>query len=306
MDRRIKLRHIQAFVEIVRQRSLKRAAERLLLTQPAMSRTLAELEDIAGASLLTRGRAGVTLTAQGELLFRFAQSSLAELERGLAGVAQAEAGVQRLALGVLPSVATRLMPAVAQELARLAPGLILTIADGPHDQMTAQLRAGQLDAVIGRLGAPDTMKGLAFAQLYMEGVAVVVRPGHPILQAPDLHRIGDWSKSWPVIWPPPWAAIRPLVDRFLIAQGIALPPARIETVSGAFGRVHVRQSDAIWFISEGVVALDLAEGRLTRLPVPTTGTEGPVGLMTRAGDGPADAALLTLAIDRALARVGLS
>lgn len=303
MDRRIKLRHIQAFVEIVRQRSLKRAAERLFLTQPAMSRTLAELEDIAGAPLLTRGRAGVALTAQGEVLFRFAQSSLADLERGLTALAQADPGMQRLALGVLPSVATRLMPGVAAELAAMAPGLRLTIADGPHDQMTAQLRAGHLDAVIGRMGAPDTMRGLAFAQLYMEMVAVVVRPGHPILADPDLTRIG----VWPVIWPPPWAAIRPLVERFLIAQGIPEPQTRIETVSGAFGRVHVRQSDAVWFISEGVVALDLAEGRLTRLPVPTIGTEGPVGLMTRAGDPPtAESGLLAAAIDRTLARLGLA
>ncbi|MDP2086329.1 MAG: pca operon transcription factor PcaQ [Gemmobacter sp.] len=302
MDRRIKLRHIQAFVEIVRQRSLKKAAERLFLTQPAMSRTLAELEDIAGAALLTRGRAGVVLTAQGELLFRFAQSSLADLERGLAGVAQADTAPQRLALGVLPSVATRLMPGVAAELAGLAPALRLTIADGPHDQMTAQLRGGHLDAVIGRMGAPDTMKGLAFTQLYIESVAIVVRPGHPILADPDLHRIADW----PVLWPPPWAAIRPLVDRLLIAQGIPEPQNRIETVSGAFGRVHVRHSDAVWFISEGVVALDLAEGRLTRLPVSTALTEGPVGLMTRAGDrATPETSLLALAIDRALVRLGL-
>lgn len=302
MDRRIKLRHIQAFVEIVRQRSLKRAAERLFVTQPAMSRTLAELEDIAGAPLLTRGRAGVALTAQGEVLHRHAQSSLADLERGFAGLGQADPA-QRLALGVLPSVATRLMPGVAAELVAMAPGLRLTIADGPHDQMTAQLRSGDLDAVIGRMGAPDTMKGLAFAQLYLESVAVVVRPGHPILSDPDLRRLGDW----PVIWPPPWAAIRPLVERFLIGQGIPEPQNRIETVSGAFGRVHVRQSDAVWFISEGVVALDLAEGRLMRLPLPTMGTEGPVGLMTRAGTGASpEAGLLALAIDRALARMGLS
>ncbi|MGR3720647.1 MAG: LysR family transcriptional regulator, partial [Paracoccus sp. (in: a-proteobacteria)] len=46
MDRRIKIRHLQTFTEIVRQRSLKGAARRLLLTQPAISRTLSELEEI--------------------------------------------------------------------------------------------------------------------------------------------------------------------------------------------------------------------------------------------------------------------
>lgn len=303
MDRRIKLRHIQAFVEIIRARSLKKAAERLFLTQPAMSRTLAELEDIAGAPLMTRGRAGVALTPQGELFHRHAQASLAQIERGLAALAQPDPGARRLALGVLPSVATRVMPGVAAELARLAPDLHLTIADGPHDQMTAQLRAGQLDAVIGRMGAPDTMRGLAFAQLYMEQVAIVVRPGHPLLAEPDLHAIG----RWPVIWPPPWAAIRPLVERFFILNGVPEPAHRIETVSGAFGRVHVPQTDAVWFISEGVVALELADGRLARVPLSTAGTEGPVGLMTRADEAPsAERRLLGLALDRTLAGLGLA
>lgn len=302
MDRRLKLRHIQAFVEIVRQKSLKKAAERLFLTQPAMSRTLAELETIAGGALLSRGRSGIALTPQGEVLFRFAQGALAELDRGLASLSAADPAQPVLTVGVLPSVATRVMPGIAAELAVLAPALRLTIADGPHDQMTAQLRAGQIDAVIGRLGAPDTMRGLVFAQLYQEAVAVVVRPGHPLLDDPDLRRVADW----PVIWPPPWAAIRPMVDRMLLGLGIDPPPRRIETVSGAFGRVHVRQSDAVWFISEGVVALDVAEGRLARLPVPVSGTEGPVGLMTRAQEpASAELRLLMLAIERTLVRLGL-
>lgn len=60
MDRRIKIRHLQAFVEITRRKSLKRAAERLLLTQPAMSRTLSELEEIFWARPCWNGVAAVS------------------------------------------------------------------------------------------------------------------------------------------------------------------------------------------------------------------------------------------------------
>jgi len=55
----------------------------------------------------------------------------------------------------------------------------------------------------------------------------------------------------------------------------------IETVSNAFGRSYVRQTEAIWIISEGVVADDVAEGRLALLPVDTSETLGPVGFTTR-------------------------
>ncbi|MDO5705718.1 MAG: pca operon transcription factor PcaQ [Paracoccus sp. (in: a-proteobacteria)] len=279
MDRRIRLRHVQAFVEIVRQGSLKRAAEVLYLTQPAISRTIAELEDIVGARLMNRGRQGVSLTPQGEFLHGYALNGLSELAQGLAGIgAEGEGGGLALRIGALPSVAARLMPDVVAEIQCAAPHLSLRIADGAHGHLTALLRSGDLDVVIGRLGAPETMQGLSFTQLYLEDVAVVVRPGHPILADPDLRRIGEY----PVIYPTEEAAIHPFVERLLIAHGILRPPRRIETVSGAFGRVFTRKSDAVWFISAGVVAREVGDGRLVRLPVSTGLTEGPVGLMTRA------------------------
>lgn len=278
MDRRIRLRHLQAFVEITRQGSLKRAAEELFLTQPAISRTLAELEEIVGAALLTRGRGGVRLTAAGEFLHGHALNGLAELSRGLSGLNRDTAEPMRLRVGALPSVAARLMPRIVARLLDTAPGLQLQIWDGAHEYLTKLLRAGDLDAVIGRLGAPETMQGLTFTQLYLEEVAVVVRPGHPILSDPDLRRLDEF----PVLYPTDVAAIRPLVDRLLLSRGLTTPARRIETVSGAFGRSFTRDSDAVWFISAGVVARDVAEGRLVRLPVGTALTEGPVGVMTRA------------------------
>jgi LysR family transcriptional regulator, pca operon transcriptional activator len=301
MDRRIKIRHISAFVEIVRQRSLKRAADQLHLTQPAISRTLAELEEIAGAQLLNRGRAGVSLTAQGEYFYSFAQKSLAALEQGFAGV-DAAGGEEptEIRVGALPSVATRLMPEVAAQITAFTP-IRLTIADGSHEHLIAQLRSGLLDVVVGRLGAPESMRGVSFTQLYLEDVAVVVRPGHPIIADPDIRRIAEWL----VIFPPPWTAIRPYVERLLIAEGVPKPRRRIETVSGAFGRVYARSCDAIWFISAGVVATEIAEGRLVRLPIATSGTEGPVGLMIRAGEPETpEQQAFRLAVDRALATLG--
>ncbi len=304
MDRRIKLRHLEAFVEIAKAGSLKRAAERLHLTQPAISRTLAELEEILGARLLTRTRAGAQLTAQGEVLFDFAQAGLGALERGLDGAAAwPRQRLPRLRVGALPSVAARLLPELVTVLDAMAPDLLLTIADGSHDHLTGLLRAGTLDLVLGRLGAPDTMRGLSFAQLYMEEVVFVTRPGHPILDAPRLDRLGDFT----VIFPPPWAAIRPFVERLLIARGIPIPPRRIETVSGAFGRVHTARSDAIWLISAGVVGNEIADGRLVRLPVSAIGTEGPVGLMRRATDRETpEMRLLARAAAAAVDRLGLS
>lgn len=278
IDRRIKFRHIQSFVTICQEESFKAAAEKLCLTQPAISKTLKELEEILGAQLLTRSRAGVALTRQGEVFLHFAQMSLASLRQGLDGVEQeGRAGAERLAVGALPSVAAWLMPDVVAEFGELAPHAMLRISDGPHGYLIDRLRMAELDMVFGRLGRPEDMQGISFLQLYNERVVFVVRPGHPLLAAPDLGRIGEWQ----VICPSPGSAIRPLVERYLIAKGVGELPNRLETVSGAFGRVYVRRSDAVWIISEGVVANEIADGRLVQLPFDTSITSGPVGLMTR-------------------------
>lgn len=302
MDRRIRIRHLQALTEIIRQGSMKRAAERLFLTQPAISRTLSELEDILGAELVIRGRAGVALTPQGEFFHGFALNSLSALEQGVTGLQAARQTMTELRVGALPSVAARLMPEAVAHLAELAPDIRLTIADGSHEHLTRLLKAGDLDLVIGRLGAPEMMQGLSFTQLYLEEVAIVARPDHPALSAEKLQELFEW----PIIFPPPWAAIRPLVERFLIAEDIPFPTRRIETVSGAFGRAYVQESDAIWFISAGVVAREIEQGRLARLTIATDLTAGPVGLMIRAQNPEnIEIRIFTRAVRQAVERLAL-
>ncbi|MBB94334.1 MAG: pca operon transcription factor PcaQ [Rhodobacteraceae bacterium] len=304
IDRRIKFRHIQCFVEISRERSFKRAAERLYLTGPAISKTLKELEDILGAPLLTRSRAGVALTAQGEVFLHFAQMSLAALQQGLDGVEQAGAlAAENLVVGALPSVAARLMPAAVTAFTEMRPQARLRIMDGPHGFLTDRMKLGDLDLVIGRLAGPEQMQGISFSQLYTEQVVFVVRAGHPLLDDPDLQRITEW----PVVYPSPGSAIRPLVDRYLIEQGVAEVPRQVETVSGAFGRVWVRRSDAVWIISAGVVANEIADGYLVQLPFETGMTTGSVGLMTRAGETPSPVEqVFRLAVDQAVEALGLT
>lgn len=297
LDKRIKIRHIQCFVEIARARSLKLAAERLFLTQPAISKTLKELEEILGADLLERSRAGVTLTKAGEVFLHFAQTGIAALSQGFTSVDQvSKQGKTTLAVGVLPSVAASLMPDVATEFSKIAPDTILQIFDGPYRYLIDQLRSGALDIVWGRMGPVEAMQGLAFTHLYDEQVAFVVRPDHPALANPSVHQL----LNWPVLYPTKSAAIRPSVDQLLLAHGISDLPNRIESVSGAFGRVYTRSSDAIWIISSGVVRHEISEGRLVKLPIDTATTKGPVGLMFR----PSDANTLTMGLfDMAIRKI---
>lgn len=274
----ISYRHVRCFIEVARLGSVGQAADALHISQPAVSKTLRELEDRLGAALFERAGRRLRLTGAGRLFQKHAGLSLVELDRGVRAVSRPETSRRRLAVGVLPTVATRIMPRAALAFAAALPGAALRITTGPNWLLLSQLREASLDLVVGRLAAPEQMAGLVFEMLYTEAVAAVVRPGHPLLADPK-----PGVAAYPLILPPPGAIIRPVVEQYFLTLGMPPPQAQIETVSLAIGRAVARDSDAVWFISQGVVADELTAGALAALGLGGLPMAGPVGLTLRAG-----------------------
>ncbi|MCA0256928.1 MAG: pca operon transcription factor PcaQ [Proteobacteria bacterium] len=296
IDPRIKFRHLQAFMEVARQKSVNRAAELLHISQPAVTKTIRELEDILAVALLERDGRGIRLTSHGEVFMRYAGATLTALRQAVDSVAKESARTgPPVRVGALPTVSARIMPHAISRFLAEGTGSPVKVVTGENAVLLEQLRMGDLDLVVGRLAAPEKMTGLSFEHLYSERVLLTVRAGHPLLE-PGINvfeRLGEF----PVLMPTRNSVIRPIVEQFLIAHGIPAPVTQIETVSDAFGRAFLRMSDAVWIISEGVVAGDIADGRLVALPIATQETRGPVGLTVRADSVPSlPLTLLTQAI----------
>ncbi|NVK41122.1 MAG: pca operon transcription factor PcaQ [Oceanospirillaceae bacterium] len=293
LENRIKYRHLQCFLEVARQRSVGRAADMLALTQPAVSKKLKELEEMLGVRLMERSKKGVELTQFGEMFLKYASASVAALREGADSIAQArQKGRTRLSVGVLPTVATSIMPQAVKALYDNDLGVTLNLVAGPNSQLLNQLRVGALDLVVGRLGAVDMMSGLSFQSLFSERVAFVVRSQHPLARTGALSAAA--FSDYTLLRPSPESAVAPAIERLLLAQGIATPKASIETISDSFGKEYIRQSDAIWVISRGVVARELSTGEFAELPLDTDDTQGPVGLTTRADVSPTPALQLLM------------
>lgn len=301
LDQRVKFRHLQCFLEIARQQSVVKAAAALSVTQPAVSKTLRELEELLGVALFERRGRGVALTRFGEVFLRYAGASVTALRQGVDSIAQARTkGGVAIKVGALPTVSTRVVPRAVQLFKQEHTGTLVRVVTGENSVLLSQLRTGDLDLVVGRLADPDLMTGLSFEHLYSERVSFIVRPGHPLLKSKpfNLAKLAGYT----VLMPTEGSIIRPLVDRFLIANGVASLPDQIETVSMAFGRRYTRTTDAVWLISRGVVAEDLEEGALVELPIATEATAGPVGLTTRADIPPSLPAVMLMQTIREAAR----
>ena len=255
-------RHLRCFIEVARLASVGQAAEVLAISQPAVSKTLRELEARLGVQLFDRVGRRLRLTEAGLLFQKHAGLSLSELDRGVRA---------------------------------------LRVTTGPNWVLLSQLRDGSLELVVGRLAAPDEMRGLVFEQLLVEPVVAVVRRGHPLAAAPGLA-----VTDFPLVLPPPRAVIRPPVEQFFLSIGQDVPRALVATVSLAVGRGLVQASDAVWFISRGVVGEELRLGTVVALDLPgLPQVAGPVGLTRRAGAEPeAEVAALMTALREAAREEG--
>ncbi|MGV1791944.1 pca operon transcription factor PcaQ [Rhizobium lusitanum] len=280
LDARIKFRHLQTFVEVARQKSVIKAAGLLNISQPAVTKTIRELEEALGVAVFERDGRGIRITRYGEVFLRHAGAALTALRQGLDSVSQERSGeAPPIRIGALPTVSTRIMPRAMELFLREETWSRIKIVTGENAVLLEQLRVGDLDLVVGRLASPDNMAGFSFEHLYSEQVVFAVRAGHPLLsdrQSP----FSDLSR-YTILMPTRGSIIRPFVESFLIANGAGGLPNQIETVSDSFGRAFVRSSDAIWIISAGVVAGDVDDGLLALLPIDTSETKGPVGLTMR-------------------------
>ncbi|WP_158554791.1 pca operon transcription factor PcaQ [Methylovirgula sp. 4M-Z18] len=282
---RIKYRQVMCFLKVAELRSFVRAAEALNTTQPAVSKTISELEEALGVTLLERSRRGVVLTAAGELFRRHGTASLVALRQGVESLAKAKAGDGlRIAVGILPTVAASLMPRAIKRAKEAGLAATVYLATASNDILLQMLKQRQLDLVVGRFSDVTLMRDLAFEHLYSEQIVVVVRDGHPLLGAGriELEAICHYT----VLLPERGSIIRPMVDTLLMSRGVADLPDVIETTSPTFGRAYVKISDAVWIISQGVVADDLDSGGVGALDIDLDVGAGPVGLTLRADMAP--------------------
>lgn len=277
---RLKLRHLEVFVEVARKASVTQAAEALGMTQPAVTRALRELEQVCGKPLVEKHGRGIRLSAYGEMFRDPAGRSLALARDGVTMLnSLGEAEGPKVAIGALPTVSATVVPDALARLRREGSHSRFSVMTGDNKFLLDQLRRGELDVVVGRLPAPENMVGVGFDPLFRERAVAVVAVDHPLAH---LSQLPDTAlQDYPVLMPNEGSIIRPYVDRMFLEEGLQPPRFPIETVSSTFGRRFTLAHQAIWIISHGVVQSDLEEGVLVRLSIDTSSTLGPVGLCIR-------------------------
>ncbi len=290
-SQRIRLRHLHTFVAVAQQGTLGRAAETLNLSQPALSKTLNELEQLTGTRLFERGRLGAQLTLVGEQFLTHAVRVLDALNTaGQSLNYRPEQNNAIIRVGALPTAALGILPSVIGQVHKQQPDITIQVATTNNPMMLAGLKSGELDVGIGRMSDPELMSGLTYELLFLESLKLVVRPNHPLLQTTvTLSRVLEW----PVVVLPTGTVPRQNTEDLLQSQGCKLPTGCIETLSASLSRQLTVNFDYVWFVPSGAVKNDLRDGTLTALPIALPGVGDPIGILTRV-DAPLSAGVQTL------------
>ncbi|MDB5499625.1 MAG: lysR [Phenylobacterium sp.] len=279
LDHLLKFRQLRMVEALARHQSLTRAAGTLGLTQPALTKMVRELEKLVGEPLFERHARGVRPTAAGQVVLRYARGALADLGRLedeldlKGGPAQAS-----VVVGALPVAAVGVLPNAIIRARAEHPGLQIRLVEGQTEALLAQLEAGEVDVVVGRLYpavVPDT---LVREVLYAEPISIMARSAHPLLRIkrPTVRDLAAFDLVLPTFN----QRINQDIEQFMAAVGLSVSPGSIRSTSRGFIREVMLATDMITVMPQMVMGGDLLRGQVRVLPIPAPALDRPAGVIT--------------------------
>lgn len=276
----LRTRHLDVLLAVAAEGSMQRAAQRVHLTQPAISKLVREMEEMFGAVLFERSKRGVVLTESGRALAARAEYLRNEIDRAREEVAAIGRGtLGSLRIGALPVAESRLLPQSLMALRKVAPQLQIRVQEGTTASLLDQLRRGEIDCVIGRLDPHATGRDLNTERLVKLPTRIVVRRQHPLSGRGRV--TPEHLASYPWVLPQPGAPIRIVIESVFSAAGLVPPVPLVESAMIRLNFELVRASDMIGVMPDDAAQAYAAARSLTILPLELGDRLPFVGVTTR-------------------------
>ena len=177
----MELRHLRYFVAVAEALNFTKAAARLRLAQPALSRQVSDLEEELGVDLLKRTSHGVRLTAEGKLFLEDAQKILKHADESILRVrALARGETGELQVGYLPPLDLHILPRALAEFRKTTPGVKVVLHDLGSDELCSELRDGTLHLALMMQPTDDLTAGIEFEEVGRYPFFVAMASGHPL------------------------------------------------------------------------------------------------------------------------------
>ena len=281
----VTLRQLQCFRQVAELGSFSKAAERIGLSQPALSAAVRKLEEAVGVRVFDRTTRQVVLTPEGEELLRLATRMVEEFET-VSGDLQDYLARRRgrVVVAALPTAAAVILPPVLARYRAAHPGIDVRLDDTLHDTILEAVRSGAAD--FGITVAPGEQAEFRFDRLLTDRFVLVCPPTHPLAGRAAV----TWAElaGQPMIAMSRTTSVRQLVDTATAQSGVGLHPL--------YEASHLATIGGLVEAGIGVAALPslalplLRFAGLAAVPIEGPVVERSIGIVRRAARTPSVAA----------------
>lgn len=247
LRRRLKLQQLRVLAAVAKQGSFRKAAQTLHLSQPALTKAIADLEQTLGVLLFDRSAQGVTPTVHGESFIRRAEAILGEvclaaqeieiISGGSRGTLRVGIGGGGWGMGILPAALTKLLE--PQPDAR-----VLT-READEGALVELLKAREIDLFVARLAPVGADPELAYQPLFEDSICVLASRTHPLAARKRVSWDDLAAERWVV--PPPSALSFDHVQRTLHKGGLTMPRHAVQTMAASVALGMVLQGSFLCF-----------------------------------------------------------
>jgi DNA-binding transcriptional LysR family regulator len=298
--RRVKLRQLEILLAVAETGSMARAATRLAVSQPAISRAIADVEHMLGVALFDRSTQGVEPTQYGRALLKRGMAAFDEIDQGMkeiAFLADPSAGEVRIGTGA--GLAEGIVLAVIHRLSRQYPRVLFDVAILNGTTLDDQLRERNIDLGFTVAGA-DHREDIELEILFEEPIVVVAGASSSWARRRKIKLADLVNERW--TWPPPASVYNTLIVEAFRASG--LKPPRPAVYSHA---LNVRISLAatgpfLAVVPAGVVASPGKYPSIKMLPVELPKASRQIGIVTLKNRTPSPLAQLLIDCARDIAK----
>jgi DNA-binding transcriptional LysR family regulator len=278
IGRRLKLRDVNILLAVVQSGSMARAAERLAVSQPVVSKAISDLEHTLGVRLLDRSRQGVEPTPYGQALLQRGLAAFDELRQGVKDIeflADPTAGEVRI--GASDAMTFGLLPVVVNRLYRQYPRLVFRVMTGVGNRLFRELRERNVDLVIGRLFS-RIEEDLTAEPLCDEPIFVVAGAQSRWLGRRKIELAQLLDEPW--VLPPSESAPGAVIAGIFHQCGLSVPQAVVVTNSIQMMSLLLRSGGFLGMYSRSILQFGAKQLTPKILPVRLPDQSTPLGIVT--------------------------
>lgn len=264
----LKLQQLRILVRLSQLGQVKKVAEAFHVTQPAISKQIAEMEHALQMPLVQRVGRQLKFTAPGDTLVAHGREILHHLEQArmeLDSMASGLAG--KVTVGAVGTATPVLVPTAIASFQRLAPNAAVSLLESTTNRMFPMLLEGDIDLVVSRTPPPN-QREYQQAAICRDPIVVVAGVQHPLAHRRKL----DWRELAGIPWilPPAGSAMAQALDRVLGRHRLVLPNGCVESTSLLAYPILLEAGRLIGLLPQSFAQRTVDAGNAVVLPLPVS------------------------------------